>query len=149
MVDSTQRMGASDLVRTILAENFLVCDGSAFIFIGNAGLICRVRIAPQRMAMVELCPGCPLRQLGGCALGVSDPKSSLVTKVTVLSNNCLACVFSSAYDDRVPKRREKRLTVPIAVRLWGLDRDGKVFSQNARTLDIATNGARLYGVTAS
>src|SRR5258707_15228726 len=47
------------------------------------------------------------------------------------------------------KRRERRLTVPIAVRLWGLDSDGKVFSQNARTLDIATNGARLYGVTAA
>jgi hypothetical protein len=47
------------------------------------------------------------------------------------------------------KRREPRVTVPIAVRLWGLDREGKVFSQNAKTLNIATSGARLYGVTAA
>src|SRR5262245_61579542 len=47
------------------------------------------------------------------------------------------------------KRRERRLVVPIVVKLWGLDRDGKVFSQTARTLNIATNGARLYGVTAT
>ena len=40
-------------------------------------------------------------------------------------------------------------SVPISVRLWGLDRDGKVFSQNAKTLNIATSGARLYGVTAA
>jgi len=55
----------------------------------------------------------------------------------------------SAYDFPMPKRRERRHTVPIAVRLWGLDCHGKVFSQNARTLDIATNGARLFGVTAA
>jgi hypothetical protein len=54
-----------------------------------------------------------------------------------------------AYDALMAKRREKRLTVPIAVRLWGLDSNGKVFSQNAKTLDIATNGARLFGVTAA
>jgi hypothetical protein len=47
------------------------------------------------------------------------------------------------------KRRETRVNMPLSVRLWGLDREGKVFSQNARTLNIATNGARLYGVTAS
>ena len=46
------------------------------------------------------------------------------------------------------KRREPRVTVPLSVRLWGLDSRGKVFSQNVRTLNIATNGARLYGVTA-
>lgn len=46
------------------------------------------------------------------------------------------------------KRREHRLSIPLSVRLWGLDRNGKVFSQNAKTLNIATSGARLYGVTA-
>lgn len=46
-------------------------------------------------------------------------------------------------------RRERRVTVPIPVRLWGLDREGKVFSQSARTLNIATNGARIFGVTAA
>jgi hypothetical protein len=67
----------------------------------------------------------------------------------VLSNNYLGCALVSAYDSGMTKRRERRLTVPIAVRLWGLDSHGKVFSQNAKTLDIATNGARLFGVTAA
>jgi hypothetical protein len=49
----------------------------------------------------------------------------------------------------MPTRRERRVTVPISVRLWGLDREGKVFSQNVKTLNIATNGARLFGVTAA
>ena len=48
----------------------------------------------------------------------------------------------------MPKRREHRLNVPLSVRLWGLDRHGKVFSQDVKTLNIAINGARLYGVTA-
>ncbi len=48
----------------------------------------------------------------------------------------------------MPIRRERRVTVPISVRLWGLDREGRVFSQNAKTLNIATSGARLFGVTA-
>ncbi len=47
------------------------------------------------------------------------------------------------------KRREARVTTPISVRLWGLDREGKVFSQNVKTLNIATSGARLFGVTAA
>jgi len=38
--------------------------------------------------------------------------------------------------------------MPISVRLWGLDSEGRVFSQNVKTLDIATSGARLFGVTA-
>lgn len=49
----------------------------------------------------------------------------------------------------MPKRREARINVPLSVRLWGLDRDGKVFSQYVKTLNIATSGARLYGVTAA
>ena len=67
----------------------------------------------------------------------------------VLSNISLARQAFVPHDVSMPMRRERRHTVPIAVRLWGLDRDGKVFSQNARTLDIATNGARLFGVTAA
>ena len=55
----------------------------------------------------------------------------------------------SAYHALMPIRRERRVTVPISVRLWGLDRDGKVFSQNVKTLNIATSGARLFGVTAA
>ena len=46
-------------------------------------------------------------------------------------------------------RRERRVSVPIPIRLWGLDREGKVFSQSARTLNIATTGARIFGVTAA
>jgi hypothetical protein len=48
----------------------------------------------------------------------------------------------------MPKRREQRVTMPLTVRLWGLDRHGRVFSQSVKTLNIATSGARLYGVTA-
>ena len=55
----------------------------------------------------------------------------------------------AVYDSGMPIRRERRVTVPISVRLWGLDREGKVFSQNVKTLNIATNGARLFGVTAA
>jgi len=47
------------------------------------------------------------------------------------------------------KRRERRVIAPISVRLWGLDSGGKVFSQNVKTLNIATSGARLCGVTAA
>lgn len=55
-----------------------------------------------------------------------------------------------AYDlDVMTVRRERRVTIPISVRLWGLGSDGKVFSQNVKTLNIATSGARLYGVTAA
>ncbi len=39
--------------------------------------------------------------------------------------------------------------MPISVRLWGLDREGRVFSQNVKTLNIATSGARVFGVTAA
>lgn len=49
----------------------------------------------------------------------------------------------------MPKRREHRVNVPLSVRLWGLDSDGKVFSQYVTTLNIATNGALLSGVTAA
>jgi hypothetical protein len=73
-----------------------------------------------------------------------------VTKVM----SAVDCLYSRQADfrhkiDLVFKRREHRLNVPLSVRLWGLDRDGKVFSQYVTTLNIATNGARLSGVTAA
>src|SRR5262249_14153497 len=77
-----------------------------------------------------------------------DPVIS-ITKVMVLRNNYFEHDFASPYDRCMPKRREPRLSVPIPVRLWGLDREGRVFSQNAKTLNIASNGARLFGVTAN
>jgi hypothetical protein len=67
----------------------------------------------------------------------------------VVSNNSLGHGHPESYDLGMPIRRERRVTVPISVRLWGLDRDGKVFSQNVKTLNIATSGARLFGVTAA
>jgi hypothetical protein len=48
----------------------------------------------------------------------------------------------------MPKRREQRITMPISVRIWGLDAEGKVFTQNAKTVNITPGGARLFGVTA-
>ena len=65
-----------------------------------------------------------------------------VTKVTARSAHFRLTI------ERMGMRREHRLNVPLSVRLWGLDRQGKVFSQNVKTLNIATSGARLYGVTA-
>ncbi|HLJ88587.1 MAG TPA: hypothetical protein VKZ53_17335 [Candidatus Angelobacter sp.] len=53
-----------------------------------------------------------------------------------------------AYHVSMGNRREKRLVVPVKVRIWGLDRDGKLFSQNVETVDITATGARLRGVTA-
>jgi hypothetical protein len=67
----------------------------------------------------------------------------------VVGNNSLATGRPESYDLDMPIRRERRVTVPISVRLWGLDRNGKVFSQNVKTLNIATSGARLFGVTAA
>lgn len=46
------------------------------------------------------------------------------------------------------KRREQRVTMPISVRIRGLDAEGKVFTQNARTVNITPGGARLFGVSA-
>lgn len=48
----------------------------------------------------------------------------------------------------MPKRREKRVTMPLTVRLWGLDADGKVFSQHVKTVNITPGGARVFGVSA-
>lgn len=48
----------------------------------------------------------------------------------------------------MPKRRQKRVTMPLHVKVWGLDADGKVFRQNARTMNITPSGARLYGIKA-
>ncbi|MBZ5524734.1 MAG: PilZ domain-containing protein [Acidobacteriia bacterium] len=44
------------------------------------------------------------------------------------------------------RRREPRVEVNLDVKVWGLDRHGKLFVQNARTLDATRFGARLMGV---
>lgn len=44
------------------------------------------------------------------------------------------------------RRREPRVEVSLDVKLWGLDRHGKLFVQNARTVDATRFGARLIGV---
>ena len=46
------------------------------------------------------------------------------------------------------KRREPRKLVEVRVRIFGTDRDGKIFSENVTTLDVSQNGARLAGVKA-
>jgi hypothetical protein len=43
-------------------------------------------------------------------------------------------------------RREPRKTVAVAVRIFGADRDGKVFSENATTGDVSHSGVRLTGL---
>jgi hypothetical protein len=46
------------------------------------------------------------------------------------------------------KRREPRKTVEVSVRIFGTDREGKIFSENVTTVDVSQNGARLTGVKA-
>jgi hypothetical protein len=71
-----------------------------------------------------------------------------ITKVTMVPQKLQHCAPSLSMIGSMVKRREGRVSVPISVRLWGLDREGKVFSQNVKTLNIATSGARVFGVTA-
>lgn len=44
------------------------------------------------------------------------------------------------------RRREPRVELNFEVKVWGMDRHGKPFLQNARTLDVTNLGARLLGV---
>jgi PilZ domain-containing protein len=39
--------------------------------------------------------------------------------------------------------REKRVPVDLDIRVWGMDADGRAFSQNARTQNISASGAQL------
>ncbi|HKW17420.1 MAG TPA: PilZ domain-containing protein [Terriglobales bacterium] len=45
-------------------------------------------------------------------------------------------------------RREPRKTVAVPVRIFGTDRDGKVFSENVQTIDVSRSGVKLGGVKA-
>ena len=45
-------------------------------------------------------------------------------------------------------RREPRKLVSVPVRIFGTDRNGKVFSENVTTIDVSVNGAKLTGVRA-
>jgi hypothetical protein len=49
----------------------------------------------------------------------------------------------------VGNRREPRKTVAVEVRIFGTDRDGKVFSESVKTIDVSRNGAKLGGVKAN
>ncbi|WP_041855804.1 PilZ domain-containing protein [Candidatus Korobacter versatilis] len=46
------------------------------------------------------------------------------------------------------RRREERIIISLPVRLWGMDVNGKPFTQNASSVDITRMGARIQGVTA-
>jgi PilZ domain len=46
------------------------------------------------------------------------------------------------------KRREPRIPVEVPVRIFGTDRNGKIFSENITTVDVSQNGAKLKGVKA-
>ena len=45
------------------------------------------------------------------------------------------------------RRREERIIISLPVRLWGMDVNGKPFTQNASSVDITRMGARIQGVT--
>lgn len=45
-------------------------------------------------------------------------------------------------------RREPRKEIKVAVRIFGTDRDGKIFSEKVSTADVSRHGVRLTGVQA-
>lgn len=45
-------------------------------------------------------------------------------------------------------RREPRKDIAVQVRIFGTDRDGKVFSENAKTIDVSRSGVKLAGINA-
>jgi len=47
----------------------------------------------------------------------------------------------------VGTRREQRVEMSLPVRIWGMDQSGKLFEQQATTVDITPIGACLTGVT--
>ena len=49
----------------------------------------------------------------------------------------------------VGNRREPRKIVAVQVRLFGSDREGKVFSENVQTVDVSHGGVKLAGLKAS
>ena len=44
------------------------------------------------------------------------------------------------------RRREERITAKLPIRVWGMDANGKPFSQATTTLDVTRTGARLAGL---
>lgn len=46
------------------------------------------------------------------------------------------------------KRREPRKAMQIAVRIFGTDRDGNIFSENISTVDVSHSGVKLTGIRA-
>lgn len=47
------------------------------------------------------------------------------------------------------RRTETRINKQIAVRLWGIDADGKPFNEDVRTTDVSLTGAKISGVKAT
>ena len=46
------------------------------------------------------------------------------------------------------KRNEPRKPVQLQVRIFGTDQKGRIFSENAKTVDVSRSGAKLTGVRA-
>ena len=46
------------------------------------------------------------------------------------------------------KRREPRKTVELPVRVFGSDREGKIFSENLTAVEVSQNGLRIKGLRA-
>ncbi len=44
------------------------------------------------------------------------------------------------------ERRERRTNLVLTVKVSGMDADGKLFEQEAGTVDVTTTGARLSGI---
>ncbi len=44
------------------------------------------------------------------------------------------------------RRNENRVVVRLSIRIWGMDQNGKPFSQTAHTVDVTRLGARISGI---
>lgn len=44
------------------------------------------------------------------------------------------------------RRRKRRVTAPLPVRVWGVDAKGQAFAQSATVKNISTSGALIEGI---
>src|SRR5947209_18934318 len=56
------------------------------------------------------------------------------------------CSHSRKIQVGMSRRREPRVEINLDVKVWGLDRHGKPFVQNAQTLDATRFGVRLIAI---
>jgi diguanylate cyclase (GGDEF)-like protein len=56
-------------------------------------------------------------------------------------------ILYAELDIKPGMRLDQRSRIALSVRVWGMDINGQLFEQEAKTVDITTTGARLEGIT--